>query len=60
MIIESLQASIKIVREEDIALRKLIGAFGSIMLIVAEYIYSLTSGLLGGEETPPEELREKA
>jgi len=36
---------------------KMVNVFGKVMLSLAEYIYSLTSGLLGGEETPPEEIR---
>ena len=36
---------------------KMMNVFGDVMLTLAEYIYSLTSGLLGGEEIPPEEVR---
>ena len=36
---------------------KMINVFGDAMLALAEYIYSLTSGLLGGEEIPPKEIR---
>ena len=28
--------------------------FGDLMLKLADYIYSLTSGLINGEEEPPE------
>ena len=30
--------------------------FGDLMLKLADYIYSLTSGLINGEEEPPESL----
>ena len=35
---------------------KMVYVFGKVMLSLADYIYSLTSGLLGGEEIPLEEM----
>lgn len=31
--------------------------FGDLMIRLADYIYSLTSGLINGEEDPPESLK---
>lgn len=31
--------------------------FGNLMLKLADYIYSLTSGLINGEEDPPQSMK---
>ena len=34
-------------------------SIGDMLLQVSDYIYSMTSSMLGGEEIPPEELKER-
>ena len=34
-------------------------SLGEMLLWAAEFIYSLTSGILNGEETPPEALKKR-
>ena len=53
------QYSIIHFRQEEDRMR-VFESIGDMLLKVADYIYSMTSSMLGGEEIPPKELKEKS